>query len=216
MSFPSSGRRLTFRSRHLMDPSPTYQQLAADPNAVTSVDVTSPALPGTMTPKRSDFATIDWIRDLARERQRKLQLLSVRGVRGMVWRWIDATQAWFLVSAVGLSAGLLVGALHVGAEWLSDMRFGYCKTGFYLNQRFCCWQLAANEPCTQWASWSSAMGIASETTAYWVAYATYLGVFAAASAYLVDYYAPFAVGSGLAEIKTILTGYIIRTFLGAR
>jgi hypothetical protein len=44
---------------------------------------------------------IDWIRDLARERQRKQQLLSIGGVRGMIWRWIDATQAWFLVSAVG-------------------------------------------------------------------------------------------------------------------
>ncbi|KAI8055277.1 chloride channel [Syncephalis plumigaleata] len=219
MSLPLSGRRMTFRNRGIMEHSPTYQQLAADPADNVAGDSASVGSPETLMPKRSDFATIDWIRDLARERQRKLQLLSIGGIRGMIWRWIDATQAWFLVSAVGLSAGLLVGALHVSAEWLSDIRLGYCKTGFYLNQRFCCWQLAANEPCTQWASWSSAMGITSETTAYWVAYAAYLiaaGIFAALAAYLVDNYAPFSSGSGLAEIKTILTGYIIRTFLGAR
>ncbi|KAI9598161.1 chloride channel [Syncephalis fuscata] len=218
MSVPTHGHRPTFRNRGLVGTGPTYQQLADDSN-ILMADNTSTGSPETALPKRSDFATIDWIRDLARERQRKLQLLSVGGLRGGIWRWMDATQAWFLVAGVGLSAGLLVGALDVSAEWLSDMRFGYCKTGFYLNQRFCCWQLSANEPCTQWMSWSSAIGITSETTAYWVAYAVYLtvaGMLAALAAYLVDVYAPFAAGSGLAEIKTILTGYIIRTFLGAR
>jgi hypothetical protein len=24
-------------------------------------------------------------------------------------------------------------------DWLSDIKMGYCSTGWWLNQKFCCW-----------------------------------------------------------------------------
>lgn len=38
--------------------------------------------------------------------------------------------------------------------------------------------------------------------------------FATTAAFLVQNYAPFAAGSGIPEVKTILSGFIIRKFLG--
>jgi len=29
--------------------------------------------------------------------------------------------------------------LNIITEWLSDIKLGYCKTAFYLNESFCCW-----------------------------------------------------------------------------
>jgi len=29
--------------------------------------------------------------------------------------------------------------LNIITEWLSDVKLGYCKTAFYLNESFCCW-----------------------------------------------------------------------------
>ncbi|RKP08214.1 chloride channel, partial [Thamnocephalis sphaerospora] len=163
---------------------------------------------------------IDWIRDLAHERERKQKLAEVGGLRGTLLRNLDSLQAWFLVPAVaGIIAGLLVGALDIAAEWLSDIGFGYCKTAFYLNQRFCCWQLPASKSCGEWVPWSQLVVTTSAAGAFWVSYLAYIVsavTLAAVAAYLVDVYAPFAAGSGIPEIKTILAGYIIRAFLGAR
>jgi len=39
-------------------------------------------------------------------------------------------------------------------------------------------------------------------------------VFAGVAAYLVDVYSPYAAGSGIPEVKTILGGFVIRKFLG--
>ena len=50
-----------------------------------------------------------------------------RGRRGLWLRWWGA--------AIGLNAGML----NIVTEWLSDVKLGYCTTGFYLNENFCCW-----------------------------------------------------------------------------
>lgn len=38
--------------------------------------------------------------------------------------------------------------------WLSDMKMGYCKTGWWLSQKFCCLELAdEGEGCEEWRNW---------------------------------------------------------------
>lgn len=95
-----------------------------------------------------DFTTIDWVRDAAREQQRrkaqKLLNLSTTGREGGGWRrklWesYDAGQAWIVVSLVGITIGLIAACLNIITEWLSDIKLGYCTTAFYLNESFCCW-----------------------------------------------------------------------------
>jgi hypothetical protein len=40
---------------------------------------------------------------------------------------------------IGAAIGLNAAVLNITTEWLSDVKLGYCKTAFYLNEQFCCW-----------------------------------------------------------------------------
>ena len=96
-----------------------------------------------------DFTTIDWVQDAAREQLRrrarrkenagffeKYGRLSWRQQFGEAY---EAGQAWIVVTLVGAAIGLNAGFLNIITEWLSDIKLGYCTTGFYLNESFCCW-----------------------------------------------------------------------------
>jgi chloride channel 3/4/5 len=77
-----------------------------------------------------------------------------------------------------------------------------------LNKEFCCWN-TKEEDC-DWVSWKS--------YSYAFSFIFYLlssTIFAASSTFLVTSYAPYAVGSGIPEIKTILSGFVIKGFLGS-
>ncbi len=43
------------------------------------------------------------------------------------------------LTTAGAAIGLNAAVLNIVTEWLSDMKLGYCSTGFYLNENFCCW-----------------------------------------------------------------------------
>jgi len=96
-----------------------------------------------------DFTTIDWVQDAAREQLRRrarhkedagsLELERGFNWRRKVWELYDAGQAWIVVTLVGAAIGLNAAFLNIVTEWLSDVKLGYCKTAFYLNEQFCCW-----------------------------------------------------------------------------
>ena len=44
-----------------------------------------------------------------------------------------------MMTIVGVAIGLNAGFLNIVTEWLADVKLGYCTTGFYLNEAFCCW-----------------------------------------------------------------------------
>ena len=96
-----------------------------------------------------DFTTIDWVQDAAREQlrrraRRQANEGSFEREGSLRWRQklresYDAGQAWIVVTLVGAAIGLNAGILNIVTEWLSDIKLGYCTTGFYLNENFCCW-----------------------------------------------------------------------------
>lgn len=65
------------------------------------------------------------------------------------------------------------------------------------------------DTCTEWVPWNNATFVVG-----YVFYIMFALMFATTAAYLVKTYAPYAEGSGIPEVKTILGGFVIRHYLG--
>jgi chloride channel 3/4/5 len=163
-----------------------------------------------------DFTTIDWVQDAAKEQlRRKIRRKETAGFferggrvgwRYKLWESYDAAQGWIVVTIIGVAIGMNAAFLNIITEWLSDVKLGYCKTAFYLNEQFCCW--GEDNGCEDWHRWSS---LAPVNYVLYIAFAT---IFALTSASLVRSFAPYAAGSGISEIKCIIAGFVMKGFLG--
>lgn len=171
-----------------------------------------------------DFHTIDWQRDIARDRMRHRHIVKKK--QDSIWDLIkgahDAWSGWVCVLLVGVFTGVVAGVIDIGASWMSDLKYGICPQAFWLNREQCCW--SSNETtfdngnCSQWWTWPEVFnqpreGVGSYIISY-LFYIVWALTFAALAASLVRMFAPYACGSGIPEIKTILSGFIIRGYLG--
>ncbi|KAK9247315.1 chloride channel [Lipomyces tetrasporus] len=163
-----------------------------------------------------DFSTIDWVQDAAREqlrqRVRRSRSLRIYGrswhatVLAHLWELYESIQGWIVVSCIGASIGTIAAMLNIITEWLSDIKLGYCTTAFYLNESFCC--SGAENGCPEWHHWSS------WSILNYLIFVILSVCFATMSAFLVKSYAPYAAGSGISEIKCIVSGFVMKGFLG--
>ena len=106
-----------------------------------------------------DFHTIDWNRDIARDRMRHRYIIKKKqdSVCDLLRGAHDAWSGWLCLLLVGISSGMMAGVIDIGATWLTDLKFGICPSAFYLNKEQCCW--SSNERvidisgnCSQWVS----------------------------------------------------------------
>ncbi|BGP57271.1 glycerol ethanol, ferric requiring protein [Rhodotorula sphaerocarpa] len=159
-----------------------------------------------------DFTTIDWVADTLLERSRRRYEAATatktlgHSLKAGFWRLMAACQSWAVVSLVGAIIGLNAAIMSITTAWLSDLKLGYCTQGWWLNQKFCCWEIEEGL-CEDWVSWTSFSGI------QWIVYVAFAGIFAFTCAFLVKSFAPYAAGSGISEIKCILAGFIINGYL---
>lgn len=162
--------------------------------------------------------------------------LTISRAQISVWlrTLLHATQSWLIVTLVGLGIGLNAALIDVVTSWLTDLKFGYCRVSWWLNSKFCCWEIDAasdfsstissslesasnsnssngsGEGCADWQNWSDLF--------FGLGYFIYVGyacLFAFSAAYIVRSWAPYAAGSGISEIKCILAGFVMKGFLGA-
>ncbi|KAJ2486450.1 hypothetical protein EV174_001115 [Coemansia sp. RSA 2320] len=170
--------------------------------------------------KYQDFSTIDWIYDSTKARHYKSRLRArARGMGklGKLQLLADASKPWAVLLAVGFAMGLIATCVSVTSQWLIDIKHGHCRTGFYLNRRFCCWN--ADDVCLDWVMWSEHLHTRWHWAEWLLQYMVFMFdavLFAAISTYLVTEHAPYAAGQGIAEIKTIMSGFMMRKFLGLR
>uniref|UniRef100_A0A2C9JMF3 Chloride channel protein n=1 Tax=Biomphalaria glabrata TaxID=6526 RepID=A0A2C9JMF3_BIOGL len=175
-----------------------------------------------------DFHTIDWLRDIARDRMRHRHIVKKRqeGCWEQVKGAHDAWSGWVCVLLVGVAAGTCAGIIDIGSSWMSDLKEGVCLEAFWFNREQCCWSgpslnstsMNEDSDCDQWYSWGRMMGSgAGGAGSYIIGYLFYILwalLFGVLAALLVRMFAPYACGSGIPEIKTILSGFIIRGYLG--
>ncbi|XP_042901124.1 H(+)/Cl(-) exchange transporter 5 isoform X2 [Parasteatoda tepidariorum] len=171
-----------------------------------------------------DFHTIDWKRDLSRDSYRhkyitrKMSDSFLYSLKG----YCDKLSGWICVFLVGVAAGSVAGFIDIGESWMKDLKEGVCPQAFWLNKEQCCWSSNSTfyegDDCAQWNSWYTFFNLESFTPEeYLLSYAFYAGwslFFSAVACTMVLTFAPYACGSGVPEIKTILSGFIMRGYLG--
>lgn len=187
------------------------------------VDPLEDPVPGLGT--YEDFNTIDWVREKSkdRDRHREITKKSKQSTVALLHSVSDAFSGWLLMLLVGLMSGALAGGIDIAAHWLTDMKDGVCLIGFWFNHEHCCWTsnettFQERDRCPQWQSWGELItGTSEGAFAYIVNYLMYIFwalLFSFLAVTLVRAFAPYACGSGIPEIKTILSGFIIRGYLG--
>lgn len=178
--------------------------------------------------KYDNFHTIDWLKDRAKDRYRH-KWLHEETIKGNLLERFqelhDAYSGWFCVFLVAICAGISAGFVDVGVQWMSNLRGGVCKDAFWLNKEQCCWSSQnsttdsyRNVICDEWYSWNVLFGVVDHEKGYFISFLAHVVIsliFALISATLVKFYAPYACGSGVPEIKTILSGYVMKGYLGS-
>lgn len=61
---------------------------------------------------------------------------------------------YLFVPVAGILIGLNAALISIVTAWLSDMKLGYCTTGWWLSQKFCCAEISAEgAACEEWRHW---------------------------------------------------------------
>lgn len=174
--------------------------------------------------KYGDFHTIDWQRDLARDRLRHKYVMERKKdfPLGTIYGMWDAGSGWICVLMVGLAAGTVAGIIDIGARWMSDLKDGVCADRFWLDREHCCWSandsVYKEKDCSAWTSWPEMLQHYERDFFYGLLelffYCFWSVLMAGLTVMLVKVFAPYACGSGIPEIKCILSGFVIRGYLG--
>jgi chloride channel 3/4/5 len=130
--------------------------------------------------------------------------------------------AWLCLIVIGVVAGSVASVVDIATGWMKDLREGICQGAFYLNREQCCWSsndtMFEGSHCSKWTTWPQLLGITPNHSFidYFMSFLTYILsslLFAGLAALLVKRFAPHARGSGIPEVKTILSGFVIKGYL---
>ncbi|KAH9943797.1 chloride channel [Amylocystis lapponica] len=167
-------------------------------------------------PSYHEGGTIDWWHEEAAERERKRLLRTRHGFQGLLALILDSCSMWLVIVLTGVGIGTAGAWLDVLVKWLGDLREGRCSYGFFYNQVTCCSGMGPGEICGEWKTWSDYLGVRfifAQSLLQSFIYVFLAIGFAGSAAFLVKSYAPYAFHTGIPEIKAILSGYVLDSFL---
>ncbi|KAI8394188.1 chloride channel [Radiomyces spectabilis] len=136
------------------------------------------------------YSSIDWIHDRIKEGVRLRKLRDGPGLRGQWEKAKDASQAWILVTIIGVTVSAFAWFIDVVQEWMSDLKEGYCTTHWRYNHNFCCWDKSEYEACSDWKSWSEVFNVETKSYGIYVSFLMYTGfglLFSLVAALMVKY-----------------------------
>ncbi|OIW23516.1 hypothetical protein CONLIGDRAFT_657732 [Coniochaeta ligniaria NRRL 30616] len=179
----------------------------------------------------NDYTTIDWLHDLVKDSVRARNRARGHGIRSrLAERW-DMAQGWVAAAVIGLLTACVAFVVDVSVATVADWKEGYCSRNVWLNRRGCCAGPGVDGlgRCTDWQPWAESY---AGSYGVYVAFALLFGLLAGAVTMTTKTNLPavsgaadaytetasgkamyMAAGSGIPEIKTILSGFVIPHFL---
>ncbi|GMF71786.1 unnamed protein product [Aspergillus oryzae] len=226
---PTGGPGIVTESTPLLRDQPTpFSRTPKDGRSVTASTYDGDLLP------YNSYSTIDWLQGLIKDSARRSQVESPprHSIRMRVATWWDLTQGWVAAFAVGILTAGVAFAVDVSVETVADWKEGYCARSIWLNRRACCSVAEFDGSCSQWTPW--AQGFSSRYAIY-VGFALLFGLISVSLTMTTKASMPaansnnsigqgqpqkgdkvatgkilyLASGSGIPEIKTILSGFEI-------
>jgi chloride channel 3/4/5 len=58
-------------------------------------------------PQYEDGDSVDWLREQSTERERHHRMLSQRGIKALLWPFVDACGMWSVIVLTGIGIGLV-------------------------------------------------------------------------------------------------------------
>ncbi|KAK4443211.1 chloride channel [Podospora aff. communis PSN243] len=183
----------------------------------------------------------DLVEDTARHRSLRESNPHSRGIQGLVSRafvWWDAAQGWVAAFIIGVLTACVASVVDVSVATVADWKEGYCVAKPWMDRRSCC---QGEEECAGWRWWATVGEGSVSAYVVYVGFALLFGVVAGTVTMATRTYLPsvaaeesedggkgkgeeftentvgkmmyMAAGSGIPEIKTILSGFVIPHFL---
>ena len=119
----------------------------------------------------SSFSSVDWLHDAIKDSVRRFRLRKRVSFRGRLRSKLDRSVGWIIVTIVGFLSAVVAFVIVRSEQWLFDIKNGYCTTGWWKAERFCCpgfdgILLATpyfvltprSEVCDRWRTWADVFG----------------------------------------------------------
>ena len=164
---------------------------------------------------------------------------SRKGINGTIIKLWDSSQGWIAVAIIGVLTAVVAFLVDVAEATVSDWKLGYCSGSVFSNRDTCCTKRSpllstggVGEDCERWTSWTNGFW---RVFGVYVGFALAFGVISSSLTMLTKASLPsaapgrgdketefkdgnhnvagksmyMAAGSGIPEIKTVLSGFVI-------
>ena len=86
----------------------------------------------------SSYSSVDWLHDAIKDSVRRFRLRKHKSLRGRLRIRVDRSVGWIIVTIVGFLSAVVAFMIVRSEQWLFDFKDGYCTTGWWHAERFCC------------------------------------------------------------------------------